>query len=66
VCQLSLGLIFPYTFMCLFNVILCPMLGLLLIFFNELCRVMFNFPFVANTNLVVACQLYQWGQSMLK
>jgi hypothetical protein len=40
--------------MCLFNAILCPMLGLLSTFFNALCRVMFYFLFATNTILVVA------------
>jgi hypothetical protein len=40
--------------MCLFNVILYPMLGLLLILFNALCTVMFKFLFVTITILVVA------------
>jgi hypothetical protein len=39
--------------MCLFNVVPCPMLGLLSIFFNALCSLMFCFLFVANTILVV-------------
>jgi hypothetical protein len=39
--------------MCLLNVVLCPMLGLLSIFFNPLCRVMFSFLFATSTTLVV-------------
>jgi len=43
--------------MCLFNVVLCLMLGLLSIFFNALCRVMFNFLFTANIILVVTLSI---------
>jgi hypothetical protein len=39
--------------MCLFNVVLCPILGLLLIFFNALCRVIFSSLFVISTILVI-------------
>jgi hypothetical protein len=38
--------------MCLFNVVLCPMLGLLSIFSNALCMVVFNFLFVTSTIIV--------------
>jgi hypothetical protein len=48
---LLLGSLFPLHIY--FNVILCQMLGLLLIFFNALCRVMFSFLFVTNTIFVV-------------
>jgi hypothetical protein len=40
--------------MCLSNVILCLMLGLLSIFFNALCKVMFSFLFATSTILIVA------------
>ncbi len=48
---------FPCTFTCLFNVALCPKLGLLSTFFNALCKVFFNFLFVANIILVVALSI---------
>ncbi len=61
---------FPCTFMCLFNVILCLILGLLSIFSNALCRVMFIFLFATNTILVVtllaiSMRLYARGKLYL-
>jgi hypothetical protein len=38
--------------MCIFNVVLCPMLGLLSIFFDALYKVLFSFLFVAITIIV--------------
>jgi len=57
---LLLGSLFPLHIYCFFNVILCPMLILLSIISNALCRVIFNSLFAVNA-IFVHCQLYQWN-----
>ncbi len=47
--------------MCLFNVVLCPMLKLLSIFFNALYMVVFVSFFVASTLLVIALTTNCWN-----